>query len=251
MVFETEIDPFLLRIDLIRSSQTNFDKTSDRMGRLPLASRPLGCYIGNGIAIDSNGNIYLDPIKFFKADLGANFAISGKNGKLIHSNNVFTISGMRDGAYFKETAQLEDNVYRVRSSFANVRTVAYNPTTKAGLNMTSILKEKLKYTPTSISIATDLGKLAGTQSFNREGEKTVVYAGNNYRIEITQNGDAFSVKSTETAQFIPQTTNYAINLLSGRLIVRKGNTVTVDIDIAANEIKDHRIKSVLLSFLPQ
>jgi hypothetical protein len=86
--FVPEIEPANLRISLFYSETSIVDfKWKLRVGGAPLI-QAFGVDLGNGLAIDSAGNVFLDVMKLLKVDMNAPFKVERKPDSLLGSRTT-------------------------------------------------------------------------------------------------------------------------------------------------------------------
>jgi hypothetical protein len=75
MEFLPEVEVANLRISAFRIGSSAVDRASDLMVLRSPRMEPLGVYLGNGLAIDSDGNVFLDILKLLRIDTTQSFKV--------------------------------------------------------------------------------------------------------------------------------------------------------------------------------
>lgn len=93
MVLQPAYEAFHLRVPLLApapNTQTNEQKQSAQ----PAGMAPLGVSLGNGVAVDARGYLFLDVLKLLRIDMNSPFSVSCRSSELI--NNLTTLE-RKDG----------------------------------------------------------------------------------------------------------------------------------------------------------
>jgi hypothetical protein len=225
MLFEPSADPLFFRFDLIRGRKEVFLGETSDTALVDVGYAVFGCYLGNGLTVDANGNVYLDPYKYFDIDPRSDFSIKYGPETIKHSADEYRIRGFRDGTLQDESAvTTESGEIKVKSGFSATRNLKLGADGKSGTCVRGFEIDKMAASDRGIRVS---GTSAGVRSFKKDGE-AVKFNGEK-RITIEQRGNHYSIKVTDMFFIIPKATvSYDLSYQENRLIIKKENRVFMD-----------------------
>lgn len=244
MTFEPCADALFFRFDLLR------DKKKEYVGE---SSEPLvidgnyavfGCYLGNGFAMDSNGNLYLDPFKLYGIDPKSRFSMKHGQESIQRTDEGYKLKGFRDGVLQVETATLDDRGWiKVKAGAATVRNLQLDESGKRGVCARGAEKDKMSATDKEILIS---GVSSGQSAFTLNGNVVELQGGK--RITAVQRDDSYWIKVTDMFFFVPQgTTEYELAFAEGRIVFKKAGRVLLDLAKRPEGLYDAKTGALLLS----
>jgi hypothetical protein len=215
-----EIDPFDLRIPLVTVARARVTGTgTTRHTVVDYPSSPVGVLFGNGLALDTEGNLFLDVIAMLKVDVRKDFDLRYGRVRLVHSGasfQMFTAMSLTTSITLSDTAltlktgmgtwgyTLDGSTYRYASS--GPLSTAYE-VTAAENSVTLTVSALFSTTSAAITLA---GQSAAFSPFYR----------------VTKNGDAYHIEGLgDTSK------SYTLSYAGSRIIFCEGEEVLKEIQI--------------------
>jgi hypothetical protein len=200
--FRPEIEPLNLRIDLFHAQSTLVGmsvKWNIVVGGVPLM-QSLGVDLGNGLAIDAGGNVFLDVVKLLKIDLSSPFRVEQKPGTLLGSRTTLvrdaagmtlrsprgrgTITMTDTGISLKNAAGKDDMTVKFAdNTWSYHSTIAFD----SGIAM--------KVAPDKLTISGPV--LLHSLAIGQDGESVVFNSAYDYNFPqyiVTKQGDSYSIR---------------------------------------------------------
>jgi hypothetical protein len=225
MLFEPSADVLFFRFDLIRGRKEVFLGETNGTAFVDVDYAVFGCYLGNGLTVDANGNVYLDPYRYFGIDPKSEFSIKYGPETIKRSAGEYRIHGYRDGTLQDESAVIsEGGEVKVKTKLSAGRNLKLDADGKGGTCVRGLELDKMAASDTEIKVS---GTSSGIRIFKKEGD-AVKFNGEK-RITIEQRGNHYSIKITDMFFFIPRSTiSYDLSCQENRIILKKENRVFMD-----------------------
>jgi hypothetical protein len=243
---QIEAEGLYLRADLIRNQKTIALATSGETAVVNMEYSPLGVYLGNNLAMDSKGNVYLDLFRLFKIDFSQDFILKQGRQEVYHKGDVFYATTLsEENVYNKNAIEISDKGLYVKSAFGVLRAVKLAEDGSKASYRAAMVKEDVTAGKNELILKNLIGAV---KSFTLDAQGSVSYGAGSKTIYVSKNGDAYDVKIGESLLFIPKGNQYSIYFLYNRIVVKKGETVLTDWDIAPDQVSDHLTHKVLVSY---
>lgn len=244
MVFQPSADALFFRFDLVRDQIKEYVGEPSEPKLFDADYAVFGCYFGNGLTVDSNGNVYLDPVKVFGIDPKGRFKMKHGLESIERTDDGYKMKGFRDGVIQLESAALNDRGWiKVKSGGLVARNLQLDETGTRGVCARGLVKEKMTATEKEIRVS---GALSGQSAFTRNGD-IVEFAGQK-KVKVEQRGDTYGIKITEMFFFISQSSvEYELSFLEDRIVFMKAGRTVFDLVKRSDGLYDRKTGTQVLS----
>ncbi len=245
--FAPEYEPVDLRIPLLFVDTT--PRTGPVVGTRPTRIAPLGVSLGNGLAIDSQGAIFLDVLKLLPPDLDGDFSLTFRSSDLFRNT---TLLSRKDGVLHLSSPLLGNGTVSVDADGLSLKSESGADRVKITSSETSVVyKSSVPFDPScQLSASADTiqvkrgGLLGRTTVIQRDGQSVQFNTTQDVTIpiyDVSKSGDAYLIEYRQA----PETNLYTL-YFAGRAIylVLQGNILlTVEIGDSAIRVNGRVVAS--------
>lgn len=244
--FLPEAEPTYFRKDLLRVSQMQFtNEYTSEMRSVEESYEILGCNIGNNLAIDANGNIYLNPFNFFKVDLNEDFEIKMGREAVVRKGSVFYSKTKHGESIYKESLQTKEGALLVYSALSKGRIGKVAQDGRSAAASSFYGKQTAKLSDNDLTITGGLGL---QRRFEIDSSGIINFNNGSKRIIVEQIGDSYEITISGITPLISYGTKYTVYFLENRLVFTKGKTVLLDMSTQEDKIIDRKTGKLIAEY---
>jgi len=200
--FKPEIEPFNLRIDLVHAT-SSYTGTSLRWAIITGGTtlmQSMGVDLGNGLAIDAGGNVFLDVVKLLKIDTTAPFRVVEKPATVIGST---TTLARDDAGLTLKSPRGRGPVTMTDTGLSLKDAAGKNAMTVKFEDKTWTYRSSIAFDPAiTLKVAEDSFTISGpvilhSLAIAQDGESVVFNSAADYNFPqytVTKQGDSYSIQ---------------------------------------------------------
>jgi hypothetical protein len=238
LAFGPEAEPLGLRIPLLAVSAS--DRGAIIESRQTTHWAPFGVWLGNAVAIDSQGNIFLDLLQLLKVDMHTSFTVTCRSNDLF--NNLTTLAKNGDTARLSSPLFGSGTVALVDSDIT---------VTAAGKSRMTFTKKENQFayrsgvvfdTPFDMSATADLltvsahALLGATVEIESQGDTVVFNSGGDPRLPvytIGKTGDMYLIGSNMASAM----NQYKLYCADNAYYLVHGTNIMVAVAVTSSEVR--------------